>query len=91
MLLYVSETFSCNFYGGETLRYWLINLRKRYKLTQANVAEKLNISRQEYSFIETGKRQKDMSLSLMAKLSKIFSISLEDILALERGAKIIKK
>lgn len=44
----------------------------------------MDISRQQYGFIESGKRQPDMNLSTAIKLSEIFDITLEEISKLEQ-------
>lgn len=67
------------------MRIWLKHLRQRNKWTQAQIAEKLNISRQQYGFIETGERQADMNLSVACKISDIFNIPLSTIRNYEEG------
>lgn len=67
------------FKGDLKLRNWLKELRKKNKLSQKDVAEKLNTSIATYSRIELGTRQQDLNLSTIIKLSQIFNISLEEI------------
>lgn len=65
--------------GEVTVRSWLKELRARHGFSQADVAQKLGVSRQAYSFIEAGERQADMNLSLANKLAGLFGVSLEQI------------
>ena len=59
------------------------NLRKEKKLTQLQLAEKLNISDKTVSKWERGLGCPD--ISLIIELSKIFSVDTESILAGELG------
>jgi putative transcriptional regulator len=52
-------------------------LRAENNLTQADLAEKLEVSRQTVNAIETGKY--DPSLPLAFKISKLFGLSIEEI------------
>lgn len=61
------------------MRTWLKVLRTTKGWTQTDVALKLGISRQQYSYIETGERQADMNLSTACKISDIFGIPLSQI------------
>lgn len=61
------------------LRTWLRDLRIKKGLTQADIASKLGVSPQQYSYIETGERQADMNLSTACKISDIFGIPLSQI------------
>jgi len=56
-------------------------------MTQEKVAHKLNVSRAYYTRIESGERQKDLDLSLVLKLSKIFNVPVKYIIAEERKLK----
>lgn len=38
------------------MRYWLLDIRKTYKLTQSEVAEKASMARNTYAMIERGDR-----------------------------------
>ncbi len=53
-------------------------LRKKFKLTQDELAKKLNISRQVISYYENGTREPD--LNIMINISKIFNCSLDLLL-----------
>lgn len=61
------------------MRNWLKILRKQSSLTQEELAKKLEVSRQNYTQIETGKRQADLSLSMTVRLAEIFGITIEQI------------
>lgn len=61
------------------MREWLKKLREENELSQQQVAEVLDISRQQYNFIENGKRQEDMNLSTAAKLADLFNIPLSAV------------
>ena len=61
------------------MRSWLRNRRKQKKLTQAETAQLMGISRQQYNFIESGARQADLSLSTAVKLCNIFGLSLDEV------------
>ena len=52
-------------------------LRAERDLTQADLADKVNVSRQTINAIEKGKF--DPSLSLAFKMSKLFELSIEAI------------
>lgn len=65
--------------GGDNLRKWLIELRQKRQLSQADVAAMLDVSQGYYSLIENSERQSDLNLSTAEKLSKIFKISLKKI------------
>ena len=69
------------------LRNWLKELRTASGMTQEDVAKKLEISQHYYANIENGKRQADLNLSIMNKLSEIFDISIEQIAEYEAESK----
>lgn len=52
-------------------------LRKKNHMTQQDVGDMLNISRQAYSNYETGKRAPE--IGLLAKLSDLYHITLDDM------------
>lgn len=69
------------------MRLWLKELREKNNYTKSYIAQLMNISRQNYAFIENGERQADMSLSTAIKIANIFNITLDDISRYEqRGA-----
>ena len=51
--------------------------RKKHKLTQQDLSEQLNVSRQTINSIETGKY--DPSLSLAFKIANLMSVAIEDV------------
>lgn len=53
-------------------------LRKKKRMTQAQVAEMLFISQNSYSLIETGKTRID--IERLQKIAAIFSLTVHDIL-----------
>ena len=65
------------------MREWLKNLRG--DKSSAEIAEKLGMTQQYYNYIENGKRQQKMDLQLCVKLSKIFDISVEQIIEYENA------
>ena len=65
------------------MRSWLKTLRCKKGLSQKEIADKLEIAQQYYSLIENGERQKDLDLSLVIKLAKIFGVSVDYIIAEE--------
>lgn len=52
-------------------------LRAEHNLTQADLADKLDVSRQTVNALETGKY--DPSLPLAFKLARLFGLRIEDI------------
>lgn len=52
-------------------------LRAEHDLTQADLADRLDVSRQTINALETGKY--DPSLPLAFKLARLFSVKIEDI------------
>ncbi len=52
-------------------------LRAEHNLTQADLADKLDVSRQTVNALETGKY--DPSLPLAFKLARLFGMKIEDI------------
>lgn len=61
------------------MREWLKKLREDRGWRQVDVAEKLEVSIQQYNFIENGKRQEDMNLSTASKLADLFNIPLSAV------------
>ena len=58
-------------------------LREQMKLTQKQLAEKVNVSRQAINAIETGKF--DPSIWLAYDLAKFFNLSIEEIFNFEES------
>ena len=67
------------------MRDWLREARQKAGKTMAEVADELEISESYYCLIESGDRQKRMDITLVAKLSKIFSMGIQQIVELEEG------
>jgi len=65
------------------MRKYLEYLRHERKFTQEEVANRIGIKQNSYSSIEQGKRQKDMSYSMMERLAIAFSIHIVTIIRLE--------
>jgi len=61
------------------MRLWLKELRKQKKLRQGDIAKVLGVTRQQYNFIENGKRQVDMNLPTVSKIADFFDIPLSKI------------
>ena len=57
-------------------------LRNELKISQKDLAESLNVSRQTINAIETGKF--DPSLTLTIKITRVFNKSLEEIFIMEK-------
>ena len=57
-------------------------LRNEMKISQKDLAESLNVSRQTINAIETGKF--DPSLTLTIKITRFFNKSLEEVFIMEK-------
>jgi putative transcriptional regulator len=57
--------------------------RARHNLTQADLAEKISVSRQTINAIESGKYVPSTVLAL--KLAKVFALPVEELFLLEAG------
>jgi len=57
--------------------------RARHNLTQADLAEKISVSRQTINAIESGKYVPSTVLAL--KLAKVFALPVEELFQLEEG------
>lgn len=62
------------------MRQWLKNIRESKGISQQNVAEKVGITRQYYQLIEAGERQQKMDITLIAKLSQVLGVSMNQII-----------
>ena len=67
--------------AGDSVREWLRTLRGDRSTT--DIAKELGISQQYYSYIENEERQKKMDLQLCKKISKLFGVSVADIVEFE--------
>lgn len=59
------------------MRKYLKKIREKKRLTQLELANKLNISESYYSMIENGERKKVLDLNLISKISEVFNVSIE--------------
>lgn len=65
------------------MRQYLIDARNKKGLTQVEVASKLFMSQNYLSNLETGKRQKSLSVATLKAFSKVYQIPLADLIASE--------
>jgi len=61
----------------EKMKNRITELRSRYKLTQDDLAKKLNVSRQ--TIISLEKEKYNPSILLAYQISQIFSLSIEEV------------
>ena len=61
----------------ENMKNKITELRSRYKLTQDDLAKKLNVSRQ--TIISLEKEKYNPSILLAYQISQIFSLSIEEV------------
>lgn len=73
------------------MREWLRTLRKQKGYSQEFMGLKLGVSRQQYNFIESMERQKDLKLSHAIAISKVLKISLKRIREYEEALKDKRK
>ena len=66
------------------MRGYLKNMRENKGMTQQDVAGQLGISYQYYSLIENGDRQKNMDITLAAKIAAVFGVEIGEIVRLEK-------
>lgn len=69
------------------MREYLRKIRQKKGLSQHTVAKELGICQYYYGMIERMERQKDLDLSLILKLSKLFDVSVDFIIAEEEKLK----
>lgn len=69
--------------GGIEMREYLIGLRTKIGLTQQEVANKLLISQNYLSLIESGNRQEDLKLSTIKGFSKVYDVTVEYLIQQE--------
>ena len=65
------------------MRLYLRELRINKNITQQMVADVVGITRQYYNMIETGERQKKLSIDMARKLADVFGVTFEYICAQE--------
>lgn len=61
------------------MRKWLLDARTKAGLSQQETASKLNLTRQYYTMIENGQRQKSLDIQLAKKIGELFGLTLEQI------------
>ena len=71
--------------GGVELKNKLEEIRKQHGITQEELAEKLEVSRQTIGSLENGRY--NPSILLAFKISKLFKISVEEIFIYEEEEK----
>ncbi|MFV0413336.1 MAG: helix-turn-helix transcriptional regulator [Oscillospiraceae bacterium] len=69
------------------MRDYLIALRRKKMLSQAQAAERGMMGQSNYNAIEHSDRQKDMSVATMEKLAAAFDIPVAEIFAMEMAHK----
>lgn len=62
------------------MREYLKKLRESKGLNQQDMAERIGISKQYYSLIENGDRQKKMDVTLISAIAAILSVPIEQII-----------
>lgn len=68
------------------MRDWLLSLRRERGMTMKDMAEKLCISESYYCMIESGLRQKRLTLKIAQSIADAFGVPIEEIIRLEREA-----
>ena len=61
------------------MREWLKEARIKAGMSQQETANKLQLTRQYYSLIENGQRQKSLDILLAKKLGNLFNMTLDQI------------
>lgn len=70
--------------GGINLKNRLEEIRKQHGITQEELAQKLEVSRQTIGSLENGRY--NPSILLAFKISKFFSVSIEEIFIYEENS-----
>ena len=65
------------------MRQWLTDLRQAKEWNKAQTAKKLGITRQYYGDIESGDKQKRLSVPFASKIASVFGEKVEKIIKLE--------
>ncbi len=66
----------------------LEEIRKKHKMTQEELANKLKVSRQTISSLEGGRY--NPSILLAFKIARLFNVCIEDIFIYEEGEEVEK-
>lgn len=67
------------------MREWLRDARQKRGFTMKQMADILHISESYYCSIENGYRQRDMDISLVAKISTALEVPVKQILRFEQA------
>jgi len=70
--------------GGDTMRVYMAEKRKESNKSQQQVANILGISRQYYSAIEKGERQKKISVDLLCRIADAINVPVDELITEER-------
>lgn len=65
------------------MREYLKEFREKQRITQKQLAESIGLSQNYYFYIESGERQRDISLDLLQKLSQALEVPLNDLIQKE--------
>lgn len=65
------------------MRTWMVEMRNSSRQSQYKLAGVLGISQSYYAAIEAGKRQTDMSYSMMERLAKAFKLPVQAVIEAE--------
>jgi putative transcriptional regulator len=77
------ESILSIYYGGAYLKNRLEAIRKERRITQEELAEKLEVSRQTIGSLEKGRY--NPSIILAFKIARFFEMSIEEIFVYEEG------
>ena len=69
------------------MRKYLVELRKKHRFTQQDMAERLQMSRQYYTMIEVGRRSPSMTIEMAQNLAKVLKVSFMEIVRKEKSYK----
>ncbi len=67
------------------MRNYLVALRKEKKLTQKQLAQKLDISESYYNQIENGERQKRMDITILDRLATALGVTVSTLIDYENN------
>ena len=66
-------------------REYLIAYRKEHGLKSSDMAKRLDLSESYYSQIEKGNRQKKMDIALVALISNVTGMSMQEVIEYENA------
>ncbi|MBQ0101082.1 MAG: helix-turn-helix transcriptional regulator [Lachnospiraceae bacterium] len=67
------------------MRDWLAKKRKQKNLTQAELAERVNITESYLCLIEQGERQKKLDITLAVKLADALNMEIAEVIDAENS------